>query len=149
MNSYDLKTFTDHLAAITDHVEAISNSGAGEALVDVYYVLDTISDELSNIDSHAETANEMLGGIAEQLTQISNTLARTMGREPARFITLTDPENGERVIVSVRSIVAVFSEETGATLAVSDGTSGTMYRTQETPDEILTMINAGAYVPPF
>ena len=95
---------------------------------------------------------EHLSTIAEQLTQISNTLARLASREQVRFITVTrlqefdtQPDEWRRELVGVAQIERVL---TGLQFTVIRTTSGDL-RVRESFDEILTMINAGAYVPPF
>jgi tagatose-1,6-bisphosphate aldolase non-catalytic subunit AgaZ/GatZ len=151
MNSYDLKSITDHMAAVTDHVEAIANSGTGEALSDVYGVLESIDGTLSAARNDSAASSDALVNIAAQLTQISNTLARTMGREETRFVTVTRlsegiPAGEQSEIVGVAHIERAFPREGVGTYIE---TKRSTFLVGESLAEILTMINAGAYVPPF
>lgn len=128
------------LEALNDHVEAIASSDVANALTDAFPVL------------------EDLGKAAERI-------ASALERQPVRFITVTrvngfryeaksdqDPRLVKRDLdsprlVNVSRIVMIAPNDTGATVLVSDIEESWIVR--ETPEEIMTMINAPAYEPPF
>ena len=147
MNDYQA---SDLIKALGDIAGSMPDaSEIKDALGDVYNALDFIGDK-------AGEATDVLVGIHEQLTQISNTLARTMGREETRFITVhhliesnVQANRWRPEVISVANIVRVVPDETNLPGAYVWNTRGDILRVRETVEEITTMINAGAYVPPF
>ena len=73
-----------------------------------------------------------------------------------RFITVTSVrermgggESETRRAVNVSRIVEVIPYYADGAQLLIDGLPDGFLRVRESPDKILTMINAGAYVPPF
>jgi hypothetical protein len=119
-------------------------------------------DDIAGSMPDASEVKDALGDVYNVLEEIGGTLTRiseTLDREQTRFIMVTrlveanisDPSRDEwrRELVNVSQIVRVSPDETSGSGAVVWDARGSILRVRETVEEITTMINAGAYVPPF